>query len=466
MKILSCLALAGLLCTSAHAAELPVLGRDILKQLIEINTTHAHGTTGAARAIADRLLAAGFTSEDVTLLAPPAHPEMGNVVVRLRGRGLDKPLLFMGHLDVVEALREDWNRDPFVLTEQDGWLYGRGTIDMKGQVAAMLAALITLKQQGFVPERDIILALSADEEAGAVANGMEWLLKEHRPLVDATLAINPDAGEAMLKNGRRLYLGAQTSEKVYLAFELEATDKGGHSSVPTAANPIYRLARALDRLSAFRFPLHLTATSTEYFRRRAQLESGTRRADMLAVIQPKPPKAALDRLSANVETNIGLRTTCTATLIEGGHAENALPQRARATIQCRAIPGETAESVQRVLAGVVADPSLKLTLKPGGAPSPETLLTSAQLAQVEHVAHAIWPGLAVLPTMSAGASDSIHTRSMGIPTLGIDGMFDDIDDGRAHGRDERIGVKAFNEELDFTYALMRAFSRRSQAPAK
>jgi len=229
----------------------------------------------------------------------------------------------------------------------------------------MLAALITLKQQGFVPERDIILALTADEEAGDVANGAAWLLKEHRALVDAALVIKLDAGEAGMKNGKRLYVGAQTSEKVYMTFMLEASDKGGHSSRPTAANPIYRLARGLDRLSAFRFPVHLTGTTTGYFRRRALLESGTVRADMLAVVQPKPAKAALARLSANVETNILLRTTCTATMIEGGHAQNALPQRARATIQCRAIPGESPEAVQRALAGAHRR-SLAETHRPAG----------------------------------------------------------------------------------------------------
>ena len=299
-----------------------------------------------------------------------------------------------------------------------------------------------------------------------MANGAAWLLKEHRALVDAALVINPDAGEAGMKNGKRLYVGAQTSEKVYMTFMLEASDKGGHSSRPTAANPIYRLARGLDRLSAFQFPVHLTGTTTGYFRRRALLESGTVRADMLAVVQPKPAKAALARLSANVETNILLRTTCTATMIEGGHAQNALPQRARATIQCRAIPGESPEAVQRALAGAVADPSLKLTALPGGMPSPETALTPALMAQVEAVVQTIWPGVAVLPQMSAGASDSIYTRSAGIPTLGVDGMFDDLDDARAHGRDERIGVKAFNEELDFMVALMRSFSQKAPAAPK
>ncbi|MES2128257.1 MAG: M20/M25/M40 family metallo-hydrolase [Pseudomonadota bacterium] len=457
--VLCGLASALLFVGSAHAADQFTLGRDILKQLIEINSTHANGTTAAARAMAERLLAAGFPAADVTLVAPPKNPEMGNVVVRLRGRNAGKAVLFLGHLDVVEAKREDWNFNPFELVEKDGWLYGRGVIDMKGQDAAMLAALITLKREGFVPERDIIVALTADEEAGSVANGADYLFKEQRALVDAGLVINPDAGEAGSKGGRRLYVGAQSSEKMYLTFQLEATDKGGHSSRPTNANPIYQLARALGRVDSFAFPVHLTGTTTEYFKRRALLESGTMRADMLDVVKPAPSKDALKRLSANVETNIVLRTTCTTTMIEGGHAENALPQRARATIQCRVVPGESVDQVKGQLEHVIADRHLALTVLPGGMPSPETVITPAMMASIEGVVHSVWPGVAVLPLMSAGASDSVYTRALGVPTLGVDGMFDDLDDGRAHGRDERIGVQAFKEEISFINALMRTFSR-------
>ncbi len=448
---------AGLTCPPALSSDMTALGRAILKEQIEINTTHAKGTTLAAQAVQARLLAAGFDASDVHLVAPAAHPQMGNVVVRLRGQGKDKPVLFLGHLDVVEAKREDWSFDPFLLTEKDGWLYGRGVIDMKGQDAAMLAALITLKQTGFVPERDIILALTADEEAGTVANGVEFLLKEHRALVDAGLAINPDGGEAGMKHGRRLYVGVQTSEKQYMSFAAEVLDKGGHSSRPTGQNPIYRLARALGRLDAFQFPLHLTSTTRQYFERRATLESGATRAAMQSLVSAKPAASALKRLSDDVETNIIMRTTCTTTMVEGGHAENALPQRARATIQCRAIPGETADTVRATLDKVLADPGIRVTQLPGGMPSPETALAPGQLAQVEKLVHQHWPGVQVLPQMSAGASDSIYTRKAGIPTLGIDGMFDDLDDARAHGRDERISIQVFGDEIEFMATLMRAF---------
>ena len=438
-------------------AEMQVLNRQILKQLIEINTTATHGTTDAAKVIVERLLTAGFNPDDVQLLAPANHPERANVVVRLRGLNKARPLLYIGHLDVVEARREDWTVDPFQLIEQDGWLYGRGTIDMKGQDSVVLTSLIALKQQGFVPERDIIAAFTADEEAGD-ANGVAWLLKEHRPLVDAALAINPDGGEAGIQNGRHLYLVMQTSEKIYATFKLEVTDKGGHSSRPTPENPIYRLARGLDRLAPFQFPVHLTDTTRLYFERRARLEKGQLHDDMLQVASRHPSAAAIVRLASDINTNILLRTTCTATMLEGGHAENALPQRAGATIQCRIVPGETPELIQQTIAHVLHDPTISIKSISDITLSPESIPTPAVLKPLEQVVHSMWPEVAVLPQMSPGASDSIYTRAAGIPTFGIDGMFTDIDDDRFHGRDERISVLAFQQELEFTYQLMRSLS--------
>jgi acetylornithine deacetylase/succinyl-diaminopimelate desuccinylase-like protein len=440
-------------------ADMRSAGREILKQLVGLQSVHSKGTTPSAHWIADRLAAGGFASDDIHFLAPDSHPAMGNVVVRLRGSGKNKPILYIGHLDVVEAKREDWNFDPFVLTEKEGWLYGRGTIDMLGQNSAMLASLLRLKKEGFVPDRDIIVAFTADEEAGAVANGVDFLLTKHRALIDASLAINPDGGEAALKNGRKLYLSVQSSEKIYLTFALEVTDKGGHGSRPTPGNPIYRLAKGLDRLSGFEFPVRMTATTKLYFAGRAGLESGQTKADMLAVSGARQDRAAVARLSREVETSIMLHTTCTVTGVEGGHAENALPQRARATIQCRLIPGETQDSVQRTLAKVLADPSIAISVMNAAVPSPESAPTPAILKTLGGVMDEMWPGVAIIPNMSAGASDSIYTRAAGIPTYGIDAMFDDLDDGRAHGRDERIGVKVFDEELEFTYRLMKALSR-------
>jgi acetylornithine deacetylase/succinyl-diaminopimelate desuccinylase-like protein len=458
--LVSCMFAATAANAAAPSPQDPALARDILRELIDTRSTHDVGTTEVARKVQARLLAAGFAAADAQLLIPADQPQAGNVVARLHGRGRGKPVLYLCHLDVVAANPADWSRDPFHLTEDGGWLYGRGTIDMKGQDAAVLAALLQLKRERYVPERDIIVAFTAGEESGDERNGVDWLLKEHRDLIDAGLVINPDGGEAGMKGGRRLYVGVQTSEKDSMAFEAEATDKGGHSSRPTAGNPIYRLSEALARLSKFQFPVHLTDTTRAYFERRASLESGQTKADMLLAAKTPPDPAALDRLSAEVETNILFRTTCTATQIEGGHAQNALPQRARATLQCRIIPGETQDAVRDTLARVLDDATIKLSVLKAASPSPESPVSSGLMSTVEKVAHESWPEVVILPQMSAGATDSKYTRLLGIPSYGIDGMFDDLDDARAHGKDERIGVAAFGQEVDFTYRLMRAISQQ------
>jgi acetylornithine deacetylase/succinyl-diaminopimelate desuccinylase-like protein len=453
-------ALVGASAQAAPEAREPTLAREILREMIDTRSTHDVGSTELARKVQARLLAAGFAPVDAQLLVPAEHPRAGNVVARLHGSGTGKAVLYLCHLDVVAAKPEDWTRDPFHLTEDNGWLYGRGTIDMKGQDAAVLAALLRMKDEHFTPERDIIVAFTADEESGGERNGVDWLLTQHRDLVNADLVINPDGGEAGMKGGRRLYVGVQTSEKMSMAFEAEVTDKGGHSSRPTADNPIYRLSEGLARLSKFRFPTHLTDTTRQYFERRAAIETGATRSDMLAAARTPPDPAALERLSAVVETNILLRTTCTATQIDGGHAQNALPQRARATLQCRIIPGESQDSVRDTLARVLDDPTIKISVITPATPSPESPLSANILSTVEKVAHQLWPDVVILPQMGAGASDSKYTRLVGMPSYGIDGMFDDLDDGRAHGRDERIGIAAFGQEVDFTYRLMREVSRQ------
>jgi acetylornithine deacetylase/succinyl-diaminopimelate desuccinylase-like protein len=441
---------------SAGAATAPgPTAREILKELIEINTTHKYGTTAAARALEKRFLAAGFSPADVVFAAPPEHPAEGNLVVRLRGRGQGKPVLYIGHLDVVEARREDWSFDPFKLTEQDGWLYGRGVIDMKGQDAAMAASLLRLKKEGFQPAHDLIVAFTAGEEAGAVVNGVRWLLEKHPDLIDAGLVINPDGGEAGTKAGRKLYVAVQSAEKTVLTFALEARDKGGHSSRPTPMNPIYRLSLALTRLAQLQFPVHLIDTTKLYFARRAALEQGQLRADMEAVGRGAADAGAIERLSSQVETNIMLRTTCTATMIDGGHAENALPQRARAVIQCRVIPGETPESVEETIRQSIADPSIAISVVTAANAATESPPAPDLIAEVEGIVRTMWPGVAVLPEMSPGATDSVYTRRAGLQSYGIDAMFDDLDDARAHGRDERIGIQAFAQDVEFTYTLMK-----------
>jgi acetylornithine deacetylase/succinyl-diaminopimelate desuccinylase-like protein len=463
IALLACLLTPVSMAAPSTPPPAPEVARGILKELVEINSTHANGSTHAAQVLADTFLAAGFAREDVILVTPQAYPTKGNLVVRLRGRGAGKPILYICHLDVVEARREDWSYDPFKLTEVDGWLYGRGTIDMKGQDAAVAASLIRLHREGIKPSRDLIVAFTADEEAGGDSNGVDQLLREHRDLIDAGLVVNPDGGEAGMKHGRRLYVAVQTSEKVFMTFGLEVTDKGGHSSRPTPSNPIYRLSAALARLSTFKFPTHMTETTRLYFAQRAQLESGQVQADMRAVGAGTADAAAFERLSANVETEIMLRTTCTATMIDGGHAENALPQRARATIQCRVIPGETQDSIKQQLQTVLADPSVVFSVITPAYPSPDSPPSPALISMVGEVVRALWPGVIIVPEMSAGADDSKYTRSVGLPSYGIDGMFDDLDDARAHGRDERIGIGAFADEVEFTYRLMK---KLAQAPAK
>jgi acetylornithine deacetylase/succinyl-diaminopimelate desuccinylase-like protein len=433
------------------------LGRQILGELIAIDTTVDKGSTAAAKAVAARAIAGGFPQADVSVVTPKERPDSASVVIRLRGRSSARPVLYINHLDVVPAARKDWTFDPFKLTERDGWLYGRGTIDMKGQDTAVLTSLIRLKQEGVVPARDVIASFTPDEETRSQW-GVSWLLKEHRSLVDAPLVVNPDGGEAGMKKGRRLYVGVQTSEKIFVTFELETTDKGGHSSRPTAENPIYRLSAALARLSKHAFPLHLTDTTRLYFERRAGLETGQVAADMRAILKQPPDPEAVGRLSAVVETNILLRSTCTTTMIDGGHAENALPQRARATVQCRLIPGETQDAAAAAIRAALADPKIEIHVKTAAVVGPESKPAPEVLGLVENVVKQMWPGVVVLPYMSGGATDSVYTRGAGMPSYGVDGMFDDLDDVRAHGRDERIGVGAFSEDLEFTYRLMRAIA--------
>jgi acetylornithine deacetylase/succinyl-diaminopimelate desuccinylase-like protein len=434
------------------------LARDMLKTLVEINTTHEHGSTAAAKAIQDWLSSAGFSAGDVVFLAPPDHPTKGNVVVRYRGKHPGDAVLFLGHLDVVEARREDWSVDPFKLTEQDGWFYGRGTIDMKDGDAALVESLIRLKREKFVPDRDVIVAFTADEEAGGDSNGPAFLLKEHRDLIDASLVVNLDGGGGNTRNGKRLFFEVGTSEKTYVTYTLETTSPGGHGSLPGPDNAIYRLAAGLVRLQAFKFPVVLTATTRASFDKLAALESGSVAADMHAVAQSPPDLEAAERLSQNVRLNAELRTTCVATLISGGHAENALPQRAKATVQCRMLPGDSAENVQQLLVGVLADPAIHVTLDAPPILSPESPPTPQIMKKVGLLAHSMWPDVPIIPTMATGFSDDRQTRGAGMVSYDISGVWVDVDENRAHGKDERVGIQAFDESVEFTYRLIKNMS--------
>jgi acetylornithine deacetylase/succinyl-diaminopimelate desuccinylase-like protein len=457
-------AFLGLTSVAVAGAPLPPAGdqqlaRDMLKTLVEINTTHAQGSSLAAHAIEQWLLKAGFAVSDVTFIAPEDHPTKGNVILRYRGKHPGRAVLFLGHLDVVDAKPEDWSVDPFALTQKDGFFYGRGTIDMKDGDAALLESVIRLKREHFVPDRDIIVAFTADEEAGGDANGPAFLLKNHRDLIDAELAINLDGGGGDLKNGAPLYFEIGTSEKTYVTYTLETTSPGGHGSLPGPDNAIYHLADGLERLQAFKFPVMVTATTRASFEKLAVLEPGESSADMQAVARTPPDLAAAERLSRNVRLNALLRTTCVATLISGGHAENALPQRAKATVQCRMMPGDTEANVQSTLLKTLDDSGIKVTLDAPPIVSPESPPTPQILRKIEALTHSMWPGVPIVPTMATGFSDDRQTRNAGIPSYDVSGVWMDVDENRAHGRDERVGIEAFDESVEFTYRLVKAMGR-------
>jgi acetylornithine deacetylase/succinyl-diaminopimelate desuccinylase-like protein len=462
-------------CQSARAqtpAEHERLGRALLKELVETNTTHSSGsTTIAAERLAARFVAAGFPKADVVVVrgTTPAAATRGNLVVRYRGSGgARKPVLFFAHLDVVEARRADWSMDPFVLTEKDGYYYGRGTIDIKGGAATLAAAFLRLRQESFVPDRDLILALTADEEGGD-DNGIEWLLANRRELIDAAYGMNVDSGGGEIRGGRLAVLDVQASEKVFASFTLTATHSGGHSSLPPKENAIYRLAAGLQRLAAFEFPVHLTDVTRAYFEAMAPL-SGPSGPDMKAVARATPDLAAAARLSAkSVFYNALLRTTCVATMLQGGHAENALPQTAQATVNCRIIPGEAADAVQATLATVLADPKIALAPIKPATPSPPSPLAAEPLSAIEAAARAAWgaaPAVPIAPSMETGATDGLFLRRAGIPVYGTTGIAYDPDDYRAHGKDERILVKSFSEGLVFAYQLVKTIGTPAPASAR
>ena len=405
-----------------------------------------------------RLRASGFDPADVHVLKPA--PRKGNLVVRLRGTGNRKPILLLAHLDVVPAIRADWSIDPFKLTEKDGYYYGRGTGDDKYMAAAFLANLIRYKQEGYKPDRDIILALETDEEIlDRDALGIQWLLKNHRDLIDAEFALN-EGGGVGLKKGKPIRNSVQTSEKVSLTYTLEVKNRGGHSSVPAKDNAIYRLAEGLARLSKFSFPFKLNETTRAYFERTAELEGDQMAADIRSVISGRPDPASLSlvRLSANPAYNAQLRTTCVATMLEGGHAYNALPQLARATVNCRIMPGDPVDEVKATLVRVLADDQISVTQIGEPVASAPSALNEEIMGAIAKLSAEFWPGAPIVPTMSAGATDGSYLRNAGIPTYGHSGLASDVDDVRAHGKDERVLVKSFFDGQEYLYRLVKTLS--------
>jgi acetylornithine deacetylase/succinyl-diaminopimelate desuccinylase-like protein len=460
-----------LLCASLAQAQTTAdspdaLSRAIFQELIEINTTDSVGNvTTASEAMAKRLRAAGFADSDIAILGPNARKK--NMVVRFRGTGEHKPVLLIGHLDVVEARREDWTTDPFKFVEKDGYFYGRGTQDMKDGDAIMVTTLIRLKKEGFKPDRDIILALTADEEGGS-SNGVEWLFQHHRELVDAEFVINHDGSSIVSDHGKPLYYELDGTEKVYGDFQLMTTNPGGHSSLPVPDNAIYQLATGLGRLQKYEFPFELNNVTRGYFEQMSTIETGQRAADMRAILRTPADPAAIARLSKDADDHSIMHTTCVATRLDGGHANNALPQRATAVVNCRILPGHSPEEVRQDLIRVLADPHItvryiddngqvqdKASDRKGYPPPP---LSPEIMKPLEALVSKDWPGLKVVPSMSAGASDGVWTSAAGLPTYTITGIDIDKDNQRAHGRDERLGVQSFYKGNEFFYQYIRAIA--------
>jgi len=432
------------------------LAHDIYKEFVEIQSGFTTGaTTPVAEAAAARLRAAGFSESDLFLGG--ASPKKANLVVRYHGTGALKPILLLAHIDVVEAQREDWSMDPFQLIERDGFFYGRGTGDDKAQAAIWIANLIQYKKEGFKPDRDIIVALTADEEGGGPYNGVAWLLKNHRDLIESEFALN-EGGWGEESKGKRISNDLQVSEKYVVNFRLEVRNKGGHSSMPVADNAIYRLAAALQRLANFGFPLKTNEVTAAYFQEMAKIETGAMKEDLANA--GKGSQDAMQRLAAaSPAWNATLRTTCVATLLEGGHAMNALPQLAAATVNCRVLPEDSVDYVQSTLQKVVADDQVSVKILGQPAPGPASALRPDVLAAVSRATEALWPGVPVVPIMVMGATDGKALRIAGIPTYGIQGIFFDRDDIRFHGRDERLGIQSFYEGHAFLYELVKSLSK-------
>jgi acetylornithine deacetylase/succinyl-diaminopimelate desuccinylase-like protein len=464
-RIWSALLLAPLLAlplTVAAQAPAPLtarqaLARDVYKELIEINTVDSVGSvTKAAEAMARRFRAAGFPAADVQVLVPPGKPTKGNLVVRYRGRGQGKPILLLAHLDVVAALRSDWTIDPFVLTEKDGYFYGRGTGDDKAMASIFVANLLQDRKEGWVPARDVILALTADEEGGD-ANGVDYLIEHHRNLIEAAYALN-EGGGGSLRDGKPFLNSVQAAEKVYADFTFTATNRGGHSSVPRPDNAIYQLAAALGALSRYQFPVQLNEVSRTFFERTAALESPETAAAMRAIVANQQDSAATAILSRDPRYSSMLRTTCVATRLFGGHAYNALPQTATANVNCRIVPTQTPQEVRAMLARVIADTGVHITetipLGNRAVPAPSPL-SSELMDPVTRITHDMFgPTVPVIPVMSTGATDGRRLRSAGIPTYGVSGLFGDPSDARAHGRDERMLVKSYFDGQEFLRRLV------------
>jgi acetylornithine deacetylase/succinyl-diaminopimelate desuccinylase-like protein len=451
------------------------LARAILQELIAIDTSHAGGSTSpAAEAMRQRFIQAGFPEADISVVG--MKDDRKNLVVRYRaaastavgektaGAVVKKPVLLMGHLDVVNAPRAEWTVEPFRLVETEGYFYGRGTQDMKNSDAAWVASFLLLKQAGFVPKRDLILALTADEEGGG-DNGIEWLVKNRRDLVDAAFAVNPDAGGLLLDDGRPVELDLEATEKVYADYVLTATSPGGHSSRPLPGNALYLVADALGRIERDPFPIELNPTTRAYLEAEARRESAEKRKLISQILKPKMDADSADRLALDPGYNAILRTTCVGTMMQAGEAENALPGFARANVNCRILPGHSPEEVRKRLSQIVSDVRVKVQYRSEGgelkdsAPDRPAIqpppLTQEVMQPLRAVAAAMWSNIRIVPEMEPGSTDSVYTAGAGIPTYGFSGMGIDLNDNRAHGRDERLRTSSFYTGVQFMREIVR-----------
>jgi len=435
--------------------------RELYRQLVEINTTLSVGScTDAANAMAARLSSAGMADENIKVIVPPDWPRQGNLVAALPGTSPDaEPMLLLAHIDVVEANPDDWERDPFTLVEEDGYFYGRGTADDKSMAAIFVDVLMRMSRTGFQPERTIRLALTCGEETPNTFNGASYLVQYHRDLIDAQFALN-EGGRGLLDGkGRRVYNSIQAGEKTYQDYRLEVRHPGGHSSRPLPDNAIYRLMRALHKVESYTFPIEFNDTTRGYFQRMSSMQSGQMSEDMLAIQRDPPPAAALARVRQNPSYNSILHTTCVATMLDAGHAPNALPQRAGANVNCRIFPGHTQEEIRQTLERIVDDDKVSVTfvdLPESTSPPPD--LTPEILGPIEELTQQMWPGVPVLPTMVAGGTDGRFLTPAGIPTYGVSGLFMDPNKTNAHGLNESVPVESLYESREFLDRLIRIYA--------
>ena len=435
--------------------------RSILAELVEINTTNSErgDTTAAARVLERRLLDAGFPAADVHVLVPADAATKGNLVARYRGRNPSlKPILLLAHIDVVEALPGDWSVDlnPFEFLERGGYYYGRGVTDDKDEAAIYTANFIRMRREGFVPDRDIVVALTADEEGGP-RNGVRFLLEEHRELIDAAFALN-EGGGGMARDGEKISNNVQAAEKKFLSYYFTATNPGGHSSLPVKKNAIYDLSQALLAVQGYEFPVMLNEVTEAFFAGSADLVGGEMGEAMRRIVTDPDDAAAAATLSEDTGYNSRLRTTCVATLLEGGHAQNALPQTAQANVNCRLLPSHDPAAVRARLQALAEPFEVEVSARGTATPSSPSPLTPEVLEPIERITREMWPGVPVLPVMSTGATDGLYLRREGIPVYGVSGIFGDMDDRRAHGRDERIRIEHFYEGQEFLYRLVKALA--------